>query len=264
METAEKNVFLLYKKLGETPRECLDRFKKEYLVKQVVSDSRSGYVSMTYAGRLDPMAEGALLVLASEKISEKQKYIDLPKEYEFEILWECSTDTGDILGVSAADLDGVYPGETDVRHYVESHIGRFSQKYPAYSSQTVDGKALIEWSREGRIGEIEIPSHDVEVSSAQYVSRKLMSGSELLSEISRRIRLVGGDFRQEVILSSWKKNLGDVADRHFVLDTVRMEVSSGFYVRQYVMDMAESLGTAATTFHILRTKVGEYSALSIS
>ena len=43
---------LLYKNLGETPNKCIERFKKE--------NPKYADVPMTYAGRLDPMAEGLI------------------------------------------------------------------------------------------------------------------------------------------------------------------------------------------------------------
>ncbi|MEY2671815.1 MAG: tRNA pseudouridine synthase tRNA pseudouridine55 synthase, partial [Candidatus Parcubacteria bacterium] len=42
---------------------------------------------MTYAGRLDPVAEGLLLVLVGDDCKEKDKYLDLNKEYELSILF---------------------------------------------------------------------------------------------------------------------------------------------------------------------------------
>lgn len=52
---------------------------------------------MTYLGRLDPMAEGLLLVLSGDT-RDKNKFLDLDKTYEFEVLWGVSTDTYDVLG----------------------------------------------------------------------------------------------------------------------------------------------------------------------
>ena len=60
-----KKIILLNKKEGETPLEALENFRfknKEY------KD-----VKMTYAGRLDPMASGILLILAGDEIKNKEK-----------------------------------------------------------------------------------------------------------------------------------------------------------------------------------------------
>src|SRR3989344_2297636 len=84
-------IFELYKKEGQTPLEAMEEFRKENLE---YKDQK-----MTYAGRLDPMAEGVLLILTGDDCKEKQKYLGLNKEYEFEILWGFQTDTYDILGL---------------------------------------------------------------------------------------------------------------------------------------------------------------------
>ena len=54
-----EKILKLNKKMSETPLECIQRWKKE----------NPEYVEekMTYAGRLDPMAEGELLVLVGEE-----------------------------------------------------------------------------------------------------------------------------------------------------------------------------------------------------
>ena len=53
---------------------------------------------MTYAGRLDPMASGLLIVLAGEETKNKEKYLNLDKEYLFEVLFGFKTVTYDFLG----------------------------------------------------------------------------------------------------------------------------------------------------------------------
>lgn len=85
-----QKVIVLNKKEGETPLQALESFRikhKEY------KD-----IKMTYAGRLDPMASGVLVVLAGEETKNKEKYLNLDKEYDFEILFGFATDTYDILG----------------------------------------------------------------------------------------------------------------------------------------------------------------------
>ncbi len=279
LQTIPQNTLVLYKNLGETPRECVERFKTQH--------PEYAQVPMTYAGRLDPMAEGLLLVLSGSAIAEKETFTNLPKTYEFEMLWGVETDTADVLGlVSVArpsealeeslyhlsreilDETPTFPDADVVKQKIEKLTGKFAQKYPAYSSRTVVGtdehgkrvtRSLIEWARLGQLHDIEIPSHDVEIFSAEHVSRKFMTGAELLKNIAVNIALVRGDFRQEKIMESWQKFLAQQSDTQFALDTVRLDVSGGFYVRQFVSDIARAFHTTATTYHILRTRVGNFS-----
>jgi tRNA pseudouridine(55) synthase len=257
-----KGLHLLYKKLGETPNQCILRFKKDNPEFEVVS--------MTYAGRLDPMAEGLLLVLSGGEINQKQKYLDLPKTYEVEVLWGFETDTLDLLG-QVVESHKVHKVESDtkIKEVVENYLGKFEQKYPAYSSKPVNGKPLFQWARDGKINEVEIPSHSVEIYDAKYVGRRSVSTLELMENIKAKVALVSGDFRQQEILNLWNKNLLDVPRSPLgsdgkevdglVLDRISLKVSSGFYVRQFVADLAKKFETVATTFNIKRTRVGEYT-----
>ena len=241
-------VHLLYKNLGETPNEAVLRFK----------DQNPEYkdVSMTYAGRLDPMAEGLLLVLSGDAVYEKDKYLDLPKTYEFQVLWSVSTDTLDVLGISEKSESVLVPEVETLKEKFEESIEKFEQIYPVYSSRPVNGKSLFQWAREGRIKEIDIPKHDVELYSAEHLGREKIGAQDLLKNILDKVSLVKGDFRQEEITKRWKEVLE--GNREYVFDTIRIKVSSGFYVRQFVADMAEGFGIVATTFHIKRTQIGDY------
>jgi len=86
-----ENILLLNKKEGETPLEALNALRHK-------RGKKYQDIKMTYAGRLDPMASGVLLVLLGEETKNKEKYIALDKEYEFEVLFCVATDTYYILG----------------------------------------------------------------------------------------------------------------------------------------------------------------------
>ena len=61
----KKSVLNLYKKVGETPLECIKRFQSDHPEYQGEK--------MTYAGRLDPLASGVLLVLVGKECKQKEK-----------------------------------------------------------------------------------------------------------------------------------------------------------------------------------------------
>ncbi len=87
----KRDIHILYKNLGETPNEAVLRFKKD--------NPEYEKEPMTYAGRLDPMPEGLLLILSGEELKNKDSFLDLKKTYEFEVLWGVETDTLDVLGL---------------------------------------------------------------------------------------------------------------------------------------------------------------------
>jgi tRNA pseudouridine(55) synthase len=212
---------------------------------------------MTYAGRLDPLAEGLLLVLSGEEIQRKDSYLELQKTYIFDVLWGFATDTGDVLGLVSKKEVSV-PTTIEVKKRLSEVVGRFKQKYPVYSSKPINGMPLLEWARSGRLSEIEIPDHEVELFQAEHLTRRSITGEKLLNEIKSKIKSVIGDFRQKEILNKWVELLLRDIDREFVIDQISINVSGGFYVRQFVSDLAEFFDEGATTFHIKRIKVGDF------
>ena len=88
----EKAVFV-NKQPGETPLEALARYR-------ATRPDLVATTPMTYAGRLDPMASGTLLVLVGDECKNKDAYLGLDKEYEIEVLFGISTDTQDALGIA--------------------------------------------------------------------------------------------------------------------------------------------------------------------
>ena len=65
--------------------------------------------------------------------------------------------------------------------------------------------------------------------------------------------------RQNEIIDKWEEEMSKSLFGTFKIDKIKLKVSSGFYVRQFVHDLSESFGEKAVTFHINRTKVGDYS-----
>lgn len=239
---------VLYKKVGETPLECLERLRLEQ------PEYKDAVLS--YAGRLDPMAEGILLAIVDEANKDKEKYLNLDKEYEFEILWGIETDTYDVLGMI---MNSSYtpPSDLEIQNVMKTFVGRFDQAYPAYSSKTVQGKPLHEWAREGRLSEIEIPKRSIEIKLLSFISTRNVFSKDLGEEIFRKIALVKGDFRQEEIKSSWMKELKNRED--FFITKVIANVSSGTYIRSLAHELGRKLNTHAIAYSIKRTKLGNHS-----
>ncbi len=257
-------VIILNKKEGETPLEALENFRaknKEYK-----------NVPMTYAGRLDPMASGLLIILAGEECKKKEKYLNLDKEYEFEILFGFVTDTYDILGkienIARQDL-AIFPPDKGVRGlYLEKQIkenlkfftGKFIQKYPMYSSKTVDGVPLFAHARVGKV--IKSPEHEVEVKSLKFIKMRKTGREKLLKDIEKRIMKVNGDFRQKEILKIWRRELGGLSRKklseQFFSASFKIKCGSGTYVRVIANDLGIKIGIPALAYSIKRTKIGKW------
>jgi tRNA pseudouridine55 synthase len=244
---AVSEVLKLNKKLGETPLECILRFRAEHFEYE--------QVNMTYLGRLDPMAEGLLLVLAGDT-RDKKKYLEFDKSYEFEVLWGFETDTYDVLGLVTGT--GPMPQKLDIKmDKLLKDVGEKKlQIYPPYSSRTVGGKALHSWAREGRIEEVEMPAKQIKIFSIEHLNTRLVKQEDVLEEILTKVDLVKGDFRQEDIRAKWKNSIqkGEMC----LISHFKADVSSGTYIRSLAQDMGKKLDTSALAYSIKRTRVGEY------
>lgn len=246
-ETSSRNTVLLYKKLGETPLECILRYKAE------TGETRV----MTYAGRLDPVAEGGLLCLIGDECKNKAKYLTLNKKYIFEILVGFSTDTHDLLGLTeVTPLENLSEIDSKLLYSLQSFIGKQHQVYPAYSSKTVNGVQLHNLARADKLGDIDLPSREVEIFELKLCGTRSIYGKELLNNILNKIDLVKGDFRQEQIKEKWKSVLNESIS--YEICKIEMHCSSGTYVRALIRDLSKKIGIPMCANSIKRTAVGDF------
>ena len=145
-----------------------------------------------------------------------------------------------------------------IQQTLQKFTGRINQSYPPYSSRTVKGKPLYKWAREGKLGEITIPSHDVFVEKIEIIGEDFISGQKLLEKIQKEISLVSGDFRQKEIVTLWQDTLKGKMEEKYKTITLRISCGSGVYVRGIAHELGVSLGIPTLALHIKRTKVGEY------
>jgi len=259
----EKKYVVLDKKAGETPLALLNRFRAE--------NSWVGDKKLTYAGRLDPMASGKMIVLIGDECKNKEKYLAFDKEYEFEVLFGFSSDTGDILGLveSGGGLPPDAVNEEDLRSAAEKLVGEITLPYPAFSSKTVRGKPLFAWALEGRLGEIEIPRRKSVVYRLEFVGLRTVPKDNLRAEIFEKIAkfnptpggkrdgFLGKDFRKREVLDSWEAALNETEEKEFKIAKFVCACSSGTYMRTLAVGLGKALGVKFLAFSIHRTKIAE-------
>lgn len=240
---------LLYKSLGETPLECLSRLR----------ESRQEYKSlkMTYAGRLDPMAEGLLLALLGDDCQHKDEYTKLDKTYVVSIVVGVATDSYDLLGMVTQNSTDPISSEIVqmIQNELPAYVGTFEQKFPPFSSKTVGGVPLFELAKSNKT--VALPSHEVSLYSIDLESSLEIKKEELYKNITERIALVHGDFRQGIIQKRWEEIIPQLPAVLPIL-TLSISCGSGFYVRQFIHDLGNNLGILMTVYSILRTRVGQY------
>jgi tRNA pseudouridine55 synthase len=249
------------KQVGETPLVALERYR-------AMHPEYAG-VPMTYAGRLDPMASGQLLVLIGDECKKREQYDGLDKEYEFEILFGFESDTGDVLGIPHPFAYSSKLTNKDVERVAKKCTGEFVLSYPVFSSKPVKGKPLFQWALEGRLGEIDIPAARVHVYRLAVEGVRTIPVEALREEVHAKLAKLetdpcderpGSDFRKGAISAEWDRVLAE-REGEATCASLRATVSSGTYIRSLVPEIAKRLGTKGLAYSIHRTRIGHYRAL---
>ena len=245
-------VLSVYKPIGTTPLELIEELRLSFPEYQDVT--------IGYAGRLDPMAHGVMLLMLGEATKERDTYLHLEKVYEFEVLFGCDTDTYDVLGLlqKNATQTALIVNEK-VNIFVKKHTGTIVQAYPPYSSKTVGGKPLFWWARNGKLSEIDIPKKEVTVFDFAVTGFDQIQKTDLKKRIIEMIERIKGDFRQEEIQKAWEIFFMKHHVKTFQTAKFRISCSSGTYVRGLVNELGAFLGTGAIALDIKRTQVGAYT-----
>ncbi len=250
--------FTTEKKVGETPLVALERGR---LAHGIPSD-----IPLAYAGRLDPMASGKLLILVGEECKVQEKYHAFQKEYKVELLFGIASDSGDVLGITTAHTPTTISDEA-IRTLFSKLRGPIELPYPHFSSKTIQGKPLHTWALESRLNEIEIPIKKSTILKLVFNELKTVSKSDLLKSVSAKIETIppvtdarkalGQDFRRTDVRASWSKIEENPTLEYQILSFTCI-ASSGTYMRSLGEHIAESLGTHGLAYSIHRTKMGSY------
>lgn len=237
-------MILAYKKIGQTPLDVVKDLRK------------NNSLTLSYAGRLDPMAEGLLLILEGDENKKRREYEHFDKEYIFEAIIGIKTDSYDLLGIPTLGKV-ISATDEEIKSFIEKNTGQVTQRYPAYSSFKIEGKPLYWWTRKNK--KVIIPKREITVKEFEFVSRRKINSSSLKAEIDKRLDLVNGDFRQKEIKKEWEKFFAKNQKAFFEVFEFRIVCSGGTYVRSIVNDMGKDFKTNAVTFSIKRTRIGDLS-----
>ena len=245
-----KKVFYVWKPISLTPLQIVNEFKKK--------NPNYRFEKISYAGRLDPMAEGILILLVGEENKKREKYLRLKKTYDAEIILGVSTDSFDGLGlinsINYSNID-----KTKIEKALKKFKGKQSQIYPPFSSKAVNGKSLYWWARNGRLKEINLPKRNIEIYDIALINIENIGTEDLVKRIEINIKKVDGDFRQEDVIKGWYQFKEKNKKNNFTKIKIRVMCSTGTYVRRIASDLGKDLKCGAFAFSIKRINVGNIS-----
>jgi tRNA pseudouridine(55) synthase len=251
---------VISKRIGETPLVVIRKWKHEH--------PDYANIPIAYAGRLDPMAEGKLLLLLGDECKKQKKYTGLDKEYEIEILLDVGSDTGDALGIIEYANKETSPSKNELQYALRAEQGRHMRPYPPFSSKTVEGKPLFLYALQGALGEITIPEHEERIYRIYLRSLKRISAEVLSARIEGFLAKVpksdepskelGANFRIDAVRNSWAKTLVETENRSFTILSLRISCASSTYMRSLSARIGEALGTKGLALSITRIRIGKY------
>jgi len=208
MKSNNKNLLFIDKPKGITSFDVIRRLRK-----------KMGVRKMGYAGTLDPLASGLMIIGVGEGTKKLNRLIGLDKVYIAEILLGKKTDTGDLEGKIIEERLVPEISEDKVKKELAGMVGELELKAPLYSAIKRDGKPLYKYVREGK--KVEAPIRKMKVRCADL--KKL-----------------------------------DLEDLNGPVATVEFEVGSGTYIRSLAEELGERLGTVATLKNLRRVSIGDF------
>jgi tRNA pseudouridine55 synthase len=238
---------LIDKPLGATPLGALELLRKH--------DSIPASVKLAYAGRLDPMASGLMLVLHGDQLQRQEEYWYLPKRYSATVLIGVRTDSYDILGMPQR-VNMVAPHPERITAVVQGLVGKIYLAVPVYSSYRHEGKPLFAWAKEESDGPPVVPVRRMSVAQIDVRATDTIDASAVREIIRARIPLVDGDFRQDETIAAWHQMLAEGGE--WVTVDLDIHCGSGTYVRSLAHELGRRLGGGAVLLDLRRTQVGPW------
>jgi tRNA pseudouridine55 synthase len=256
---------VLEKAVGETPLACAEQYRAQH--------PELAGVAMAYAGRLDPMASGKLLILLGAECKNQTAYHGLDKEYEFSVLFGIESDSLDVLGrlqTANQHSTNTFP-DAAVSAAAQSLTGAIELPYPRFSAKTVQGKPLHTWTMEGRLDEITIPTKQSTVYELTFTKQEEITREDLVTLALEKVnsippvtelrKALGNDFRRVDVRQDWENIRSNAAlPDTYTIAHFRCLASSGTYMRTLASELAKKLDTVGLAWHIHRTKIGKFES----
>ena len=239
-----------WKHIGETPLQCLMRVQEDYSIPETKS---------CYTGRLDPMAQGIIVLLYGDYIHLSPHYNSKSKTYIFQCILGISTGSYDAMSMTSKCTSVTYGQALAYQEAMLDTIGNMKQSLPPCSAYRYKGKPLWIRYRDGTLPEV-LPTKDVTVygMASVYPHPVQISLEKYKEECFDDLndfkvqRATNNDFPVDTIMKNWKDISAPTELYRLVF---KAPVSSGTFVRGLAHDVCASLGIPSHAFRITRVEI---------
>jgi len=180
----------------------------------------TGIKKIGHAGTLDPFATGLLIVaIGRDATKHIDSFMGMSKEYVAEFIIGASTASFDTETEVVIDENMPEISQDQIIAAMKQLTGAIDQIPPMHSAIKVGGKRLYKLARKGE--DVERKPRSVKINKFDLINDIRSEGKQLILK-------------------------------------VRIQCSSGTYVRALARDLAAILGTTGYTRELRRTKIGDY------
>lgn len=241
-----------YKESGIIPSEFINNIKTQY------PDTK-----VCYTARLDPMARGVIPVLFGEECKTMDKYTNLSKTYEVKIILGYKTDSDDALGILEI-VDNMLPDYriSNMRYEdfeIENEI-TINQKYHYFSTKAISARSKNKKQHNkddnNKDDDNKDYYHNVKLFSSKIIESGELDFADWVNECCNIINKVDKtkNFRQKEIIDQWQSLISEVPKKIEYIK-LQLHVGSGFFVRQYIRDLSDTIKIPLMCYDIHRISI---------
>lgn len=131
----------------------------------------TGLRKIGHTGTLDPLARGVLILCTGSATRAVEHFMDLEKEYEFEVALGVETSTLDAEGEVVREAPVPDLDQEQVVRAAQGFVGPYSLSPPRFSAVKRDGRRMYERARAGEV--VEVPEKLVHIYAFEIVDVEL-------------------------------------------------------------------------------------------
>ena len=246
--------FTLWKPYGITSNYFIDTLKHTYK-----------YSKICYAGRLDPLAQGIMLILTDEDVKLMATNLKHNKTYKFELILGLGTSSSDIAGniINDENMSNDYD-EVFLKNKLIEFIKIYNnQDYPNVSSFVIKheifGRKPLWWFAKNNIT-VNIPNKNIVILDYKISNITKITAHDLYNSALNRLKTITNNRTiDELYINDYiniyenKLKISNSNETYKVKVSMELTVCSGFYIRQFCNDFGKYINISAIAFDITRT-----------
>lgn len=218
-----------------------------------------GCSRICHAGRLDPMAQGVMLLLTDDDVSDMSEHLKHKKVYTFNMVIGISTVSNDFASSIISLRDTSHIDNQELETKIVSFIDTYDhQEYPLISSYVINKKPMWWYTQNNiPIPLPAIPSKPVVIFETKVHTISKHTWNDFCKICHDRVAMIKNPkTNEDVKVKEWIDQYEkDAHELNLTYVRMTLEVSSGFYIRKFCDDFGRHIGMPCIALDITREKI---------